>query len=245
MTIEGIDVSNYQGKIDWAQVAASGISFAIIHYTDGLTVDPWAPTNWTGSKTAGLVRGAYAYVYPQLHTADASARFFIATLQGQVAPFDFFVLDFEEGSGDQSAWALRWLSVVTAALGPKPLLYSRLNLLEEYNLAGNADAGQYGLAIASWGVTAPTLPPAWPFWAIWQYSAQGSVPGIAGAVDLDRFNGTIDQLRAYGIQPRPAPPAPTNDDLEQMHRLVDALPFVADDLIHYAVPFSPSVWQKS
>ena len=240
MTIQGIDVSNYQGKIDWAAVAASGVTFAYIHCTDGFSVDPWFATNWAGAKTAGIVRGAYAYVYPQLHQAAACAQFFVTTLAPVLEDGDFAVGDFEEGSGDQSIWSLTWLRTVESGLTFKPLIYSRLNLLEEYNLASNADIGTYGLAIASWGATTPTLPPAWTVWAIWQYSAHGAVPGIAGAVDLDEFNGTADQLRSYGLQPKPtpAPKQMTNDDLIAAERYLLAQPPDIAGLLTYVQPFA-------
>jgi hypothetical protein len=55
----------------------------------------------------------------------------------------------------------------------------------------------YPLFVANWGVSCPDLPPAWRTWKAWQWSATGSVPGIAGATDLDVFNGGIKQLASW------------------------------------------------
>ena len=63
---EGIDVSIYQGTINWGAVAASGKKFALIRAAHGLTVDTKFSTNWVGAKNAGMLRGAYAWLVPTL-----------------------------------------------------------------------------------------------------------------------------------------------------------------------------------
>jgi lysozyme len=64
MPVQGIDVSRWQGKIDWASVAAAGKQFAFIKATEGGDhIDPRFLENWHGAKQAGLVRGAYHFVY--------------------------------------------------------------------------------------------------------------------------------------------------------------------------------------
>src|SRR5205085_4235806 len=84
--------------------------------------------------------------------------------------------------------------------------------------------GTYGLWIASWGVAAPTVPAPWQIWACWQ-TGSGPVPGVAGACDLDEFNGADSaQFKAYGKPPRPPEKQPTNDDLGYLTRFLLAEP---------------------
>jgi lysozyme len=63
-TVPGIDVSYYQGTIDWAQVAGAGYAFAITRINDGTFMDPQFGANWAGIKAQGLIRGAYQFWEP-------------------------------------------------------------------------------------------------------------------------------------------------------------------------------------
>lgn len=240
MTIPGVDVSNYQRQIDWPTVAQAGIQFAIAKSSEGTGyADPYFPANWQGMKAAGVARAAYHFARPDINDAPSEASYFLSVVAaaGGLAQGDVLALDVEAGSGNLLAWVTGWLQAVEAAAGCKPLLYSSPSFLREHDLLGDATLSQYGLWLASWSTTPPTPPPSWPVWAVWQSSASGTVPGITGYVDLDQFNGSRDQFLAYGKPQPPAPKAPTNDDLEQLHRLVDAQPFSAANLISYAEPF--------
>ena len=228
VTIPGCDVSNWQGAIDWAKVAGGGYQFALCKASEGTTfTDPTFAANWAGAKTAGLVRGAYHYCRPDLgNTPAAEVATFARALEaaGGVAPGDVIALDAETGNGNLLAFVTGWLQAAEAQFGCKPLLYSSPSFMQQHGLLGDATLAQYGLWLASWSTSAPQAPPSWTFWALWQYSAWGSVPGITGYVDLDQFAGTADQLRAYGVpQPKPKP-VPTDKDLEAMHRFLDTQP---------------------
>ncbi len=196
----GIDVSRYQGTIDWAQVAASGQRFVIAKATEGRSyVDPTYATNRAGAVAAGLVFGAYHFARPDLHPNDpiGEADHFVDTAQlgpGNIVP----VLDLER-SGDLTqakltAWILAWLGEVAARTGVRPMVYTSPNGWA--NRTGDttavADAG-YRLWIANWFVSEPTVPANdWEGngWAFWQYSDCGTVPGIAGCVDLDWYKSS-------------------------------------------------------
>jgi len=94
---------------------------------------------------------------------------------------------------------LTWLERVEAALGLRPILYTRRGFVQTYF----PDPGQltdYLLWVAHYtGKPAPDVPAGWQDWTFWQFSETGTVPGIAGSVDLDRFNGTLEQLRALAV----------------------------------------------
>ncbi len=95
-------------------------------------------------------------------------------------------------------WALDWIATIEENTGITPLFYSAPWFMVPHGLTGSPELARCGLAHAAYQATEPAPPPNWTFNAIWQYSDTGSVPGIAGPVDLDRFNGTIEQFRLYG-----------------------------------------------
>jgi GH25 family lysozyme M1 (1,4-beta-N-acetylmuramidase) len=200
-TLAGIDVSHWQGTIDWAKVSGAGMRFAMIKATDGRTyVDPQYATNHAQAKAAGLRTTAYHFAEPDASAGDAVAEadhlVAIAGLgDGDMIP----ALDLEKtgglGTTALQSWVASWLSEVTARLGVRPMIYTSPNFWKTYmgDTRSFADAGYTTLWIAHWGVTSPTVPASnWGGhgWTFWQYSDCGSVPGISGCVDLDRYNGT-------------------------------------------------------
>lgn len=201
----GIDGSNWQGSIGWADVAAAGVSFAICKASEGVTyADPWFARNWHGMAAAGLVRGSYHFAQPDLAAPEADAAFWLACVQeaGGLLPGDLLALDVEAGSGDVSGWVKACLRTVQAAVGFRPLLYSGGWYMQPHGLTHDAELAEYGLWYASYGAV-PQTPPFWPFWAIWQYTCEGSVPGVAGPCDCNIANvESVEQLRLYGL---PAP----------------------------------------
>ncbi len=198
--IEGIDVSNHQGYIDWAAVAGAGKRFALLKATEGLHyVDPYLGLNWAESKANGLCRGAYHFARPQHGSGAAQAHYFLDALR--LEPGDLLALDLEDGppGSGLGAFALDFLLTCYAETGCRPLLYTGHYFIREHAVDQPALA-EYGLWLASWQAELPPVPAPWPFIAVWQYSATQSCPGVIGACDLDRFNGDdAAQLVAYGV----------------------------------------------
>ncbi len=190
VSYEGLDVSHYQGDVDWSSVKAAGKVFAFAKATQGTDdVDPQFSTNWSGMKSAGIVRGAYHFFEPDVD-ATAQAEFFISnvTLEaGDLPP----VIDIEVSEGvsvegiDEDVRT--WLDKVAAAYGVNPIIYSDLSFINEYLSSGFS---AYPLWIAEYTDTAPEAPGDWQQWTFWQYSDTGTVDGIDGDVDLDRYQGT-------------------------------------------------------
>ncbi len=198
----GIDVSNNNGVIDWSLAARCGIGFAVIKASEGTGfTDPDFATNWASAQANGLVRGAYCFGRPSGGSGHADANYFLSVVK-DIQVGDFLALDLEDDrvspNADLAAYALDWFATVEAAVGFKPMLYSGAYYLQPHNLENNAQISQHGLWLASWQTTVPPVPPGWGFTAMWQYSANGTLPGITGAVDLDLFQGSIDLLRKYG-----------------------------------------------
>lgn len=205
VSISGIDVSSYQGTVNWPAVAGAGYQFAAVKATEGVGyVNPFFAVQWAGAKQAGMVRIAYHFAQPSQSAAADEAAFFLSTV-GRLEPGDGLALDLESGGGNLLSWALTFLRAVEAAVGFKPFFYSGLWFMQPAGLVGSPDLAQYGLWLAAYQANAPAPPAPWQFWAIWQ-TGQGSVPGVGGVCDLDVFNGTADQLRAYGMQVSPMDP---------------------------------------
>ncbi|HMJ52287.1 MAG TPA: GH25 family lysozyme [Polyangiaceae bacterium] len=196
-TVEGIDVSYYQKTINWQQVKASGIQFAVTRISDGLNFpDSEFADNWAGIKSVGLIRGAYQYFEPG-QDALAQADMVVQRV-GMLGAGDLPVqLDMEATGGQSSANIASkmktWMDRVTTGTGKRPFIYTAKYFWND-NVASR-DFSADRLWVANYGVTCPDLPDAWSNWSIWQYSSTGTVSGIAGDVDLDRFNGSLDDLK--------------------------------------------------
>lgn len=200
--VEGIDVSYHQGSIDWPQVAAGAKRFVYVRASAGtLTADSAYATNRAGARAAGLTVGSYHFANPDTAANDAAneAAWFLrnATIgSGDLLP----VLDLEVSNGldaaSLQAWAQTWLAEVERATGIRPIIYTTAGFWS--TSMANSDwfaLNGYPLWVAHWTAASQPSVPAGNWggqgWTFWQYSSTGSVAGIAGAVDLDRFDGTV------------------------------------------------------
>jgi len=198
--LPGIDVSHWQGSINWAQVRGDGIRFAFAKATQGTTfVDDRYATNKAGATAQGIAFGAYHFAEPGGGASDAIAEadHFVdtASLGGKnLLP----VLDLEKDYGLSPRalrrWAKAWLARVEARLGVKAIIYT--NYFFWRDEVGDptwfAEQG-HPLWIARYGVLEPTVPAqnwAGDGWTVWQHTNKGSVSGIAGNVDRNWFDGT-------------------------------------------------------
>ena len=195
-TINGIDVSHFQGTVDWPAVKAAGKLFAFAKATDGITyTDPEFQTNWQGMKAAGLLRGAYHF-YESEDDPVSQANNFIKAV-GQLAPGDLPpVLDVEIFKGNCGTVSLAdnvqtWLNTVQQALGRTPIIYTGCSFWNEYM---GPQFSAYPLWIAAYDVGQPSLPKGWNTWTFWQSSQTGSVTGVTGDVDIDVFAGSMADL---------------------------------------------------
>lgn len=197
-TVPGIDVSMYQGSIDWRAVAASGIAFAVTRIGDGTYQDPTFATNWNGIKAAGLIRGAYQFFEPGVDPL-AQARIVVAKV-GRLGAGDLPVMLDVEATGGQSPETItarihQWIDAVAAGTGKTPYIYTGSYFWDAS--VRSADFASLPLHIAWYGTQCPGLPNVWSRWTFHQYSSTGRVSGIAGNVDMDVFNGTLAQLAAF------------------------------------------------
>ena len=211
--VPGIDVSHWCGNIDWKLVRGDGIHFAFIKATEGDTYqDDTFPKNWKDAKSVGILRGAYQFFHPNIDPKK-QADLFIQYVQktndlGELPPvLDLEVTDHQSNQTIISR-AKTWLDRVEQQLGKRPLIYSSPGfLMYKFSVVGGGPpdwAKDYDLWLANYEPS-PWLPPGWPKWTFWQYSKAGIINGINASVDLDWFNGTLEELFDYAGA---APPQP-------------------------------------
>jgi GH25 family lysozyme M1 (1,4-beta-N-acetylmuramidase) len=216
--LAGLDCSNHQGAaIGWDRVAAAGVAFAWIKASeDPDFFDTVFPRNWFEARKAGLVTGAYHYARPDRVSPAASVTLFEKALQGAggLRAGDLIALDLEEPHdkpGSFLVWAAEWLALAERVFGVRPVLYTAHWFAGPHGLENGA-LGSYPLWWAAY-TSAPEPPPVpqgWEKLTFWQYTSAGRVPGVPGDVDLNRFFGTLADLRALGkpaTAETPAPPA--------------------------------------
>ena len=202
-SVHGIDVSAYQGRIDWPEVARHRVRFAFIKASEGATLrDPRFGRNWREARAAGILSGAYHYFQPN-RDGRVQADLFVRTVPlrpGDLPP----VLDVEATRFHDVAELRRevgeWLALVEQHYGVRPILYTNYGFYQRY-LAGHFD--QYPLWLAHYEVERPTLPA--ERWIIWQHSDEAYVPGIRGTVDFNVFQGSYAALLALRLAPPDAP----------------------------------------
>ena len=202
--IHGIDVSHYQGEIDWEVLRNQGtiddcpIRFVMIKATEGTTnIDENFEDNFFQAREYGFTRGAYHF-YSNRSSAADQARFFIENVKlekGDLPP----VLDVENKPRRQSREefkqsVLQWLRIVEKHYGVKPILYTYYKFKME-NL-NDSLFDQYPYWIAHYYVDSVEYQGPWKFW---QHTDAGSLPGIKGPVDFNIYNGSYYDLRQLTI----------------------------------------------
>ncbi|WP_394959386.1 GH25 family lysozyme [Candidatus Allofournierella merdavium] len=201
--VRGVDVSAYQGQIDWPLLAEQGISFAFIKATEGSgSADPNFQYNWTQARQTGLRIGAYHF-FSFDSGADTQAENFIRTVEpfeGMLPP----VVDVElygekklrppprEAVTEQLSLLLQRLE---EHYGMRPVIYATGSAYERY-LAGGY--GEYDIWIRN-VFFSPRLGDGRD-WTFWQYTDRGRLAGYEGEepfIDLNVFNGAIEEFAAY------------------------------------------------
>jgi lysozyme len=200
--INGVDVSRWNGVIDWSKARAAGVEFAYINAGDGMAPDPQFAANWAAAGRAGVLRGAYHFFRPGLDP-DLQAQFFLGRLAEVGGPGDLPPAIDVEAHDNQNATVIttkakRWISAVKSATGRMPIFFTYFYFWRDNMGAPDLSSSPLWLSQVTTAPTPPIMPSAWPRWSIWQWSHTGSVPGFTGPVDLNRFNGTRAELRALG-----------------------------------------------
>jgi lysozyme len=198
--VRGVDVSEYQGEIDWAVLAAQGIDFAYIKATKGSShVDPYFAQNIRGALAAGLRAGAYHF-FSFDSAGLAQAENFIAAapaIDGMLPPaidlelYGAYKLDPKPAD---EVWSelQDTLDALEAAYGKRPVIYVTGRA---YDLYMSGRDVPYDIWIRS-----VFFAPRAEDWVLWQYSDKGKLDGYSGKeryIDLDVFRGSEAEFEAY------------------------------------------------
>jgi lysozyme len=207
MNAKGVDVSYWQGQhINWERMAQDDISFVFIRASIGRRLDNTYPANYRGAGAAGLLRGAYHYLYA--YGVEEQAQLFAETIgEIELPP----VLDVEDKYLDEHH-VRTFLEEFARFTDRKPLIYTSASKWHELIGQDTPWASGYDLWVAHYtNRPEPLLPQAWDRWTFWQHTNQGQVAGYEGDIDLDYFNGDKEALYEYaGIaleapEPEPLP----------------------------------------
>ena len=202
-TIHGIDVSYYQGKINWQKVKdmeddGVKVRFAFIKATEGLLqVDPYFQRNWREAPKVGIICGAYHFFRPK-RDGKTQAKFFLQVVnieKGDLPP----VVDIESLDGvspvKMRAELADFLNYVEVKTKVRPIIYSGLKFYEDY-LEEHFE--EYPLWIAHY--YQPKLRMDKSLWKFWQHSDKAKINGIGHVVDFNAFNGdslALDKLLVH------------------------------------------------
>ena len=208
---QGIDVSSYQGNIDFASVKDSGIDIVYIKSSEGRSyIDPYFEINYQNAKANGLKVGFYHYVTARTtEQAREQANFFASVISGK-QPDCRLAMDFESFgnlSNNQINEISRvFLETLQSATNKEVLIYS--NSYTARTILSQ-DLAIYPLWVANYGVSEPGGNDKWDFWVGWQYTSTGRVSGILGNVDRDQFT---DGVLLSNTSPIPTPETPSTPE---------------------------------
>lgn len=195
----GIDVSYWQGNVNWNAVKAGGAEFAYIKASESTSyIDPQFNANYVGATNVGIIRGGYHFARPAESSGAAQANYFLAhgggwSGDGRTLPG---ALDLEDGCSGLSQGAMvNWIkdfsNTYKSKTGRPPVIYTTTSWWTQ--CTGNAGGfGENPLWIARWGPSPGPVPASWPYHTFWQYADRGPLPG-----DQDLFNGDSAGLQRF------------------------------------------------
>jgi len=200
----GIDVSHFQGTVNWAAKFSSGIRFAWIKATEGVTFrDPAFGTNYTGAFRAGVIRGAYHFALPDRSSGATQANFLAshggawsrdgrtlpATLDIEYNPYG--ATCYGKTRAGMSAWIRDFAATYRARTGRDAVIYTTTDWWTRCTGNDPSFGRTNPLWIARYASTPGTLPAGWSVRTVWQWTAT--------PLDQDRFNGGLDRVRALAL----------------------------------------------
>jgi lysozyme len=201
--IHGIDVSKYQGDIDWDQVRAAGVRFAWIKATEGGDhMDEKFAQNWQAARAAGVPRGAYHFVF-WCRPAEEQVAWFTANVPRDPDALPP-VLDVEWNGHSKLCpkrvprdVALQEMRIILAAMerayGKRPVIYTTVDFHRDVMVG---EFNNYPIWVRSVKYY-PTVKYGDRQWHFWQHTAEGAVPGIRGFVDRNVFYGAASDWRSW------------------------------------------------
>ncbi|CAL9624010.1 Lysozyme M1 [Streptomyces sp. enrichment culture] len=208
--VQGIDVSHWQGSINWTSVRNAGIQFAWMKATEGTSYkDPSFNTNYPAAYRAGVIRGAYHFARPDVSSGATQANYFVnngggwsrdnLTLPGvlDIEHNPYGAMCYSLSTTQMRSWINDFYNTYKSRTGRDVVIYTTASW---WNTCTGNWTGMYSkspLWVAHWTTaSSPTIPSGFPTWTVWQYTSTGSVSGVSGNVDRNKFNGSRDRLLA-------------------------------------------------
>jgi GH25 family lysozyme M1 (1,4-beta-N-acetylmuramidase) len=200
----GLDVSGYQGNVNWGSVVANGGRFAYVKATEGTYyTNPYFAQQYNGSYNAGLIRGAYHFATPNTTWGNTQADYFVnhgggwsadhKTLPGMVDlewnPYGSACYGLSQSS--MVSWILSFSNEYHARTSRYPVFYTATSWWGPCTGNLGAFAGSNPLFVAYYSNWAGPMPYNWGYQTIWQYASSGKFPG-----DQDLFNGDYSRVQA-------------------------------------------------
>ncbi len=198
--VTGMDVSAYQGNVDWSHYRSQGYRFAYVKATEGTYYQSDTFTaQFNGAKKAGMLRGAYHFANPSWTGGKAQANYFVKhggawKADGSTLPG---MLDMEASPYGAACYGLtkkqmvKWVTAFTkryrTLTGRDAVIYTSDNWWKKCTGNSTKFNQTNPLWIARWASTPGTLPGGWPYYTFWQYAAD--------TIDHDLFNGTYARLK--------------------------------------------------
>ena len=203
-SVAGMDVSGYQGNVAWSTAYSRGARFAYVKATEGTGyINPYFAQQYNGSYNAGMIRGSYHFARPDRSSGAYQADYFVNngggwSRDGKTLPG---TLDIEYNPYGATCYGLShygmasWISSFSNEYhyrtGRWPVIYTSTSWWTQcVGTSGNFTSTS-PLWVARYASTVGTLPYAWTYYTIWQFSDQGTFPG-----DQDSFNGDYSRLQA-------------------------------------------------
>ena len=203
-SVAGMDVSGYQGNVNWSGAYGNGARFAYVKATESTSyTNPYFTQQYNGSYNAGMIRGAYHFAVPSNSGGAAQADYFVAhgggwSKDGKTLPP---ALDIEYNPygatcyGLSQASMVSWIKAFSDEVHAKTSRWPVIYTTNDWWSTCTGNKGDFSstnpLWIARYASSAGTLPPNWGFYTIWQFADSGTFPG-----DQDSFNGAYDRLQA-------------------------------------------------
>ncbi|WP_277682158.1 lysozyme [Saccharomonospora azurea] len=200
-TVPGIDVSGWQGNVDWAHWWNQGKRFAYVKATEGTSYkNPYFAQQYNGSYNVGMIRGAYHFARPDVSSGAAQANFFVDngggwSRDGKTLPG---ALDMEynpygatcygKSKAQMAAWVKDFHDTYYSRTGRWPVIYTSTSWWNQCVGTAGDFSGTVPLWVARYASSVGELPYNWGYHTIWQYTSS--------PIDQNSFNGSYDRLQA-------------------------------------------------
>ena len=204
-SVKGMDVSGYQGNVNWTAAWNNGGRFAYIKATEGTSYrNPYFAQQYNGSYNVGMIRGSYHFARPNISSGATQADYFVAhgggwSRDGKTLPgaLDIEWNPYSGGTcyGLSQSGMVSWIKSFSNEYHAKttrwPVIYTATSWWSQCTGNRGDFTSTNPLWVARYASAPGTLPYAWGYYTVWQYADSGVFPG-----DQDTFNGAYDRLQA-------------------------------------------------